>query len=268
MEETMMIPADLPEELSGEGSGEHTPEEEYQPTSDDHGQATQPDAETAATREEDAVPSQEGEDTYWPVYNGEKHPIRMSQREEITTLLQLGMKQRDILPQYERLTRLAAVSGDASVKALIDRLCETQETESLQAAIAAYGEKEGRRFYEMERERHQRRYEALMAEQENRAVQKDDAMRLAEEFAQLQQHYPEMTDVRQLSPQVIATALEKRISLLDAQNRFVISEQKRQKRAEAEAAEAAKATTGTLAHGADTPPSAMDAFLAGLHSRA
>lgn len=205
-----------------------------------------------------------------PVYNGEVRPIRANEREEITTLLQLGMKQREFLPSYERLSRLAKENGMPSVKALIDRMCDRHETHLRERAIGQYGEENGQRFYEMDRAQRERRYEALMSEEAARGQQQreDDARRLAEQFVQLQQEYPQYADVCQVPQQVLESALQNGISLLDAQNRFVLAEQRRQERQKRDSAAAADGSTGSLGGNAQaSKPSVMEAFLAGLHSR-
>ncbi len=227
------------------------------------------DTNTIVPTEETASPDGDETATYLPIYNGNVCPIRADAREEITTLLQLGMKQRDFLPQYERLSRLAADHGDASVKALIDRLCETAEKERFVNAVKTYGETDGKRFYEMERAARERRYEELEREKTSREQQaeNDRAQRLADQFSQLQAAYPEYTDIRHLPREVIQSALTQDISLLDAYHRFTIAEQQRRKQEVSDAAAANKAATGSLAQTDHTAPSAIDAFVSGLYSR-
>ncbi len=227
--------------------------------------------ETAETNGETAPPVSAdtaalSDENYLPVYNGEVHPIRASDRQEITTLLQLGMKQRDFLPHYERLSRLAADSGDKSVKALIDRLCETAEKERLDKAVNTYGEEDGKRFYELERAQRTRHYDEQMRQQRETA-DRTLAHRLADEFVLLQKAHPELGDIRKLPREVIEAAVTEGVSLIDAHNRFMLAEQKRRDEHAAAEQHASATTTGSLSQYGDTPLSAMDAFVSGLHSR-
>ncbi|MBQ3094260.1 MAG: hypothetical protein IJC52_03720 [Clostridia bacterium] len=226
---------------------------------------------TSPAQTESAAQQTPDENTYLPVYNGKVCPVRADDRQEITTLLQLGMKQRDFLPSYERLTRMARDLGMPSVKALIDGLCDARENTLLQEALETYGEEHGRRFYELEKAQREQRYNELTAEKQaqTRAEAEDDAARLAEQFSELAKVYPQCRDIRELPPSVVQTAIAKNIPLLDAYNRFVIAEQQRQQQQAAQSAKAAAQSTGSLADAvADAPSSAMDAFLSGLHRRA
>jgi len=227
---------------------------------------TTPDGsgETASPSSEE--PFAMSDATYLPVYNGEVRPIRADDRREITSLLQLGMKQRDFLPDYERLSRLAADSGDKSVRALIDRLCEAAEKERLDNAVNMYGEENGRRFYELERSERMRRYDELMRQQHTQTAVTPE-VRLADEFVQLQKSHPEIGDIRQLPREVIEAAVVEGIPLADAHNRFVLAEQKRREEHAAKEQDASAASTGSLSQNGDTPLSAMDAFVSGLYSR-
>lgn len=225
--------------------------------------------ETAPPSEENGLSLSREGDAYLPVYNGEVRPIRADDRQEITTLLQLGMKQRDFLPQYERLSRLAADHGDRSVKALIDRLCETDEKERLEKAVSLYGEEDGRRFYELELAERTRRYEETVRQQQDdrQTENRTTAHRLAEEFVALQHTDPTLHDIRQLPREVIETAVVEGISLVDAHNRFVLAQQQRVEAQAALERDASLRSTGSLSQNGETPPSAMEAFISGLHSR-
>ncbi len=210
------------------------------------------------------------EDTYWPVYNGEVCPIKVADREEITTLLQLGMKQRAFLPVYERLTRLAQDANVPSVQAFVEQLYETKEQEYRDAALSAYGDEQGQRVYELEREQRERRYAALAAKQQTVEQESEQArqQRLRGEFEEIRRDYPQYTDIRKLPASVIAEAAEKRLSLVDAHNRFVLAEQRRAAAERKAQLAAASVTTGSLsAQTPDTVSAEREAFLMGLYSR-
>ncbi len=258
MEElTTVIPAD----------GGDTASEQAYPAENDAGEdMTAPSEETAPT-DEPTSDTPNPDEMYLPIYNGEVRPVRANDKEEITTLLQLGMKQRDFLPSYERLSRLAAQTGE-SVKAFIDRLCEDSEQKRLEEAIGEFGEEKGRRYYELDRADRERRYTQLCEQQAATDGSDDHAQRLAMEFVQLREMYPQYSDIRQVPPYVTQSALTNGISLLDAHNRFAIAEQQRQQQSRASSAAAATQSTGSLVSGnGNAKSSVLEAFMEGLHSR-
>lgn len=229
-------------------------------------------SETAPT--DDGAPDAEvltEETVYRPVYNGQETVLKASEREEITTLLQLGMKQRDFLPTYERLSFLAREDGAASVKAWVEQLVQEREEAYRELAVSRYGEEAGARYYAMERQERERRYTARDREAEARSADAQARQardeRLAAEMVDLQEQYPQYRSIREVPQAVVDTALRENISLLDAHNRFVLVEQQRCERAEAQGRRAASHSTGSLRGEPPSAPSAMDAFLAGLHRR-
>lgn len=210
------------------------------------------------------------EGVYLPVYNGEVCPVKATQREEITTLLQLGMKQREFLPVYEQLTRLAKDAGAASVKAFVENLYDREEKQRLEQAVLDFGEENGRRFYELERAERRRRYDELAKQEENRLKEGEQQLvsRMANEFQEIRQEHPEYTDIRMLPPSVVKEALEQGISLRDAHNRFLLAEQRRTAMQAASSKAAAAGSTGSLSQkDGDTSSGEREAFLLGLYSR-
>ncbi len=231
------------------------------------------EAEDEQRQEQSAVEdrTREGEESvYLPVYNGEVIPISAADREQITTLLQLGMKQKDFLPEYELLRQLACDIGVPSVKGLVGLLSKQHEERLRQEAAERYGEEDGKRFYELQRGERLRRFNERTAalEQEQHEKEQETADRLAGEFVELQTAYPQFADIRQVPRAVIETALQKGISLLDAQNRFVLSEQRRTTQTRAMQGQAAAESTGSLADGGGKPENPeMEAFINGLYGR-
>lgn len=234
-------------------------------------QAEQTDGAATSASTLDTASDTTAESMYLPVYNGQVHPVAAADRQEITTLLQLGMKQRDFLPVYERLTRLADDAGAVSVKAFVEQLYDAEEGKRREAALAAYGEENGTRVYELEREQRERRYMQLAEEQvlrENRMAQERE-LSLEREFAALRREYPAYTAIEQLPEEVRMLAATQRITLLDAQNRFVLAEQRRAAAAAAAGKAAAAGSTGSLASpGGEHVSTEREAFLRGLYSRA
>lgn len=246
--------------------GGDTASEQAHPAENDAGEEMTAPSEETASSDAPTSDTSDPDEMYLPIYNGEVRPVRVNDKEEVTTLLQLGMKQRDFLPSYERLSRLAAQTGE-SVKAFIDRLCEDSEQKRLEEAVGEFGEENGRRYYELDRADRERRYRQL-TEQQADANGDDRAERLAMEFVQLREMYPQYSDIRQVPSHVMQSALTNGISLLDAHNRFAIAEQQRQQQSRASSASAATQSTGSLGGGNDNAKSsALEAFMAGLHSR-
>ncbi|MBQ4617049.1 MAG: hypothetical protein IJB27_01585 [Clostridia bacterium] len=211
-------------------------------------------------------------EVYTPVYNGEIISVKASDREEITTLLQLGMKQRDLLPMYEQMTRLAKEEGEPSLKAWVEKRVQEREEMLRLQAVERYGEEDGARFYEMERREREERYRSLSEEQhrrdEERAAWRDRHEAMAEEFCALCAMHPDVTAFRQVPDEVFRVRQEEGISLLDAFNRVKLLEERRVQKAHEASRVAAETATGSLAASPEAPPSAIEAFRAGLRRRA
>ncbi len=227
--------------------------------------------ETAPAAEEAETVGLSEEAVFRPVYNGQEIPLKASQHEEITSLLQLGMKQRDFLPTYERLSFLAKEDGATSVRTWVERLVQEREDAYRELAVSRYGEEAGGRFYALERQERERRFAERDAQAQAQREATDGRLarqeRLAAEMVELQEQYPQYRSVREVPPQVVELSLRENISLLDAHNRFALSERQRLERADTEGRRAACASTGSLRGEPAAPPSPMDAFLAGLHRR-
>lgn len=222
------------------------------------------EAQALQTRTADAADAPcSPEGAYLPVYNGEVCPLRMSEREEITKLLQLGMKQREFLPSYERLRRLAANSGAKSVDAYIEALSEQQEAQWRAEAVERYGEEAGARIYELERAAREPQSPPPAAVHRLGNVE-----RVSDEFMQLQQQQPQYHTLTDVPTTVLSIAAENGISLLDAHNRFTLAEQQRKAGEQRAHSAAARYSTGSLADGGRAAsPSVIEAFRAGLYRR-
>ncbi|MGN0171548.1 MAG: hypothetical protein ACI39E_02040 [Acutalibacteraceae bacterium] len=234
---------------------------------------TDPSQAPPAQNAKDAADEHAGqteETVYMPVYNGEVIPVKASDREQITTLLQLGMKQKAFLPEYEALRQLACDIGAPSVKGLVELLSKQHEERLQREALERYGEEDGKRFYELQRAERLRRFdrETAALEEEQHEKEREAADRLAEQFVELQTAYPQFADIRQVPYPVVQTALQKGISLLDAQNRFVLSEQRRAAQSRRAQEQAARESTGSLADNGEQPENPeMEAFRNGLYAR-
>lgn len=226
---------------------------------------------TAVSETETTLSPSPDEAVYTPVYNGQTVSLRASDREQITTLLQLGMKQRDFLPTYERLSFLAKEDGASSVKAWVEQLVQERETAYRDAAVQTYGAEAGERYYAMERRERERRYTARDPEEQRRQADERERQatneRLAAELIALQAQFPQYGSIRDVPQTVIDTALRDKIPLLDAHNRYTLAEQQRREREQAQSRAAASHSTGSLRGEQGTAPTPLDAFLAGLQRR-
>ncbi|MBQ5840450.1 MAG: hypothetical protein IIW40_00685 [Clostridia bacterium] len=85
--------------------------------------------------------------------------------------------------------------------------------------------------------------------------------RLAEDFIRLSEEFPELNSPAQLPDEVLQTAAEENISLLDAWLRYRWQEEKQVREAARLRALAAQQSAGSLAKGADKRDPAPDSFL-------
>ena len=190
---------------------------------------------------------------FTPVYNGAVTPIKASDTDEVTTLLQLGMKQRAFLPVYEQLEQLAHESGAKSVAEFVKSAYEHNEKKHLDDAISLYGQEGGERFYaydKAERGKAFSRYQQQAADAEQAAIQSRNAA-LAEQFLEMQAEYPEFAEFKDVPKDVIDLSIDKGIHLMDAMARFKRSEERKSAQAIATAQKATAAATGSMTDTAD-----------------
>lgn len=272
-----------PAEQTSEAVVDDTPATEVTET-------TPPAEDTPATSTPDTVPEQTGTETvptedgaptedsaappeevvFTPVYKGQVVPIAASDRQEIETLLQLGMKQREVLPTWERLRQMAHESGMQSVEALVQSLVDNREQRLLEQAISDYGEEKGKRFYEYDKAQREQAFTRHQEEAKNADAAETKALneRLADQFLELQKEYPELTSFSEIPKTVVQTAIEKGIPLLDAMGRYERAEAKKSAAAQAAAATSAKASAGSMQSTEDTGVSAVtNAFKRGFYAR-
>ncbi len=235
------------------------------PSQDTERVSDAPAADVATDASANGVPTAQAnaeEMTYMPVYKGKVIPIKANDREEITTLLQLGMKQREMQPLMEDLQLLATQCGAKSIRELIESSRRSYEEQALSESIAAYGEKEGLARFEREREAAR---QSIAPPTDERAAMHE---RLAGEFIELREAFPDYARVSDLPTDVVQTALTQGISLTDALLRYRHAEQRRVEAEKAAAKSGAARSIGSLQQAAgQTTAAVMDAFLRGLHRR-
>ncbi len=221
--------------------------------------------------QEEAAPQSAAEElVFTPVYNGEVTPIKASDTEEVTTLLQLGMKQRAFLPVYEQLDQLAHESGAKNIAEFVQNAFDYNEQKHLDEAIARYGDEEGKAFYEYQKEQRSKaysRYQEQTAQAEREAVSSRNEM-LATQFVEMQAEYPEYAEFKDVPKAVVDLALDKGIHLMDAMARFKRSEERKGAQAAATAKKGAEAATGSMTDAADAGADPLwEAFMRGVNSR-
>ncbi len=228
-------------------------------TAEDAALLTDGDAETAEAKSngDDAVKAD-----YMPVYKGKVYPMAASDTKEITTLLQLGMKQREMQPLMDDLKLLAAQCGVNSIKELVACSKEASNAQALQAAVNTYGEREGRAYFAAQQER--LRQNVGQPTDERTSLHE----RLAAEFCELRREFTDYTSFGQLPKEVVRAALMQSISLTDALLRYQHRQAKCAQVEKTAANRGAAAATGSLRQASEhRSSSAMDAFLRGLHRR-
>lgn len=277
MEDTMTVQAEVAEPTSEgvqtveKGAVGETPAdvtENTAPTASDAGEATAvAEEETAAT----ATPTEAREIVFTPVYNGEVREIRASDTQEITTLLQLGMKHRDFLPVHEQLKQLAHESGAKSVAEFVNNAFERNEQKYLEEAIASFGKEQGERYYAFQKNERSKAF--MRYQDQEQAAQKqaidDRNARLAEQFLEMQGEYPEYTEFKAVPEEVVELSIQMNIPLLDAMTRFKRAEERKAAAAAQTAKKGEAATTGAMSSVTETGSDPLwNAFLRGARRHA
>ena len=104
--------------------------------------------------------------------------------------------------------------------------------------------------------------EAAEAEAEPTSEPAEDVtQRLAEDFLELAEKFPQFISPQQLPDGVLDLAVEKKISLLDAYLRYRLQEEKKVAAAVEKQQRAAQQSAGSLSRGAVETPPEQDAFL-------
>lgn len=197
-------------------------------------------------------------------YNHESRELSI---DEARTYAQKGMKFDELAPTLEKIRFLADANGK-SVGEMVDALVESQEKQFYQSVLTECDGNEAlaRRLYEAEKSQRQARVESSRKEEAAAAQkEKDDlAKRLADEFVELRQEFPELAEFSAVPKSVLDMAV-KGSNLTDAYLRYQHTESKKASAAKAAQEAAAKASAGPQAAGAgETADPAIDAMLAGV----
>ena len=220
-------------------------------------------SEVSALDEETKAAESENGLVFTPVYNGEVKPIKAEDTARVTTLLQKGMKFEHMAGDLERLHRLASLRGVKSVTALLESLVSEGEAAKKNAYVQQYGKEAGERLWEAE----QRLYSGFEKEQQASEEASREALhkRLASEFIELQEVHSSLNRFTDVPRQVVESALQNGISLLDAYNRHTLQEQQRVASATKQQAANQEAAVGSLASvGRETSDPVWEAFMRGV----
>ncbi len=216
-----------------------------------------------ATREAQAS-GEDAEDgtIFTPVYNGAVMPVKASDTARVTTLLQKGMKFENMADDLERLHQLKTMCGAKTIGDAIGILLAEKEQAKLTEYEEIYGQEAAKKLLEMEKV-HSGTFRET-DEAMDRASREALGVRLSAEFRELREEYPDITQASALPKEVIDTAVQKGISLLDAYNRHTLREQKRAMAATQQHKANQKAATGSLADsGSEASDPVWEAFLRG-----
>lgn len=220
---------------------------------------TTPDAEpTEVVQQPITIPIQ---------YNHESRELTL---EEAQTLAQKGLKFDELSPTLEKIRFLATANGK-SMQEMVDALAESQDKQLYQSILTECDGNEAiaQRLFDAEKAKRQSLYEdnqkqAAAAQEKEKA---DLAKRLADEFVELQQEFPELAEFSAV-PKAVLDAAVKGKNLTDAYLRYQRAESKKVSAAKATQEQAAKVSAGSQAEGAgETTNPTIDAMLAGVWAR-
>lgn len=200
-----------------------------------------------------------------------KHEARELTLEEAQDFAQKGLRYDEIAPTLDKLRFLAA-ANDKEISEMVDALVESQDKKLYDSIMEeCYGdEKLAKRLFEVEKAQRQAKYESAR-QQETAAEQKakeDLAKRLADDFVELQEEFPDITEFSGLPQQVVDTAVKKGISLTDAYLRHQHAENKKITAARTAQEQAAKVAAGPQSAGTgETADPVIEAMLAGVRGK-
>lgn len=186
---------------------------------------------------------------------------------EATEYAQMGMKFESMQGMLDKLNYLAAANNQ-SAKDFIEDMYQTNENmiREKYSAVADGDEKMLEMLITTEHNKNKSQYDAIKkAADEKAAAEYDDQVqRVAREFVQLREEFPEIKEFKELPKGVIAMAEKNNISLLDAKLRYDRAEQVKADKAKQTAKAAGAASAGSAATAGDKNDSATSAMLRGL----
>ena len=214
------------------------------------------------------------EDNFLPVtFN---HESRTLNREDAAKFAQLGLKYQSLLDGgynpdelkdvHSQLDYLAAQKG-VSIKDLVSGLLQSEETLYRQGLEERFPDDEDtvEQLMKLHRNEQKEKYNQILSErksQKEKTVQ-DANERIAKEFSEVKENFPEYSEFAKLPAEVKAAAL-KGENLFNALLRFNHQEKLKIDAAAKQQAAAAKASAGSATNVGEKIDSVSDAFLKGL----
>lgn len=211
-------------------------------------------------------------------YMHEDRNVTLDQARE---LAQKGLKLDGMAKKYampidqmssvlDRLRFLAAASDKASLDELTQGLLAQHNQKLYQSLLSECegNESIAKRLYDAEIEKQQKKYEGVLAaaKNEEEAASQRLTKRLADEFTQLQEMFPQLTAFDKVPRAVVDTAVRQNIPLTDAYLRYQYAQDQRTKEAKASSDAASKASIGAISSApADADP-ALEAARRGVWS--
>ncbi len=213
---------------------------------------TEPEtAATAATPAEE--PEGSSEETVPPedeaVFFTVKHKkqIHSLSRDDAMDYAQKGMKYDDLQPLLESLKYVATSEGKTLAEFVEAIRSQHEDNLFLQLMDRCGDEEIARELLEVEKGKHKAAFESLLEREKNEELETDEAVtqRMAEEFEVLRREFPQYTEFAKVPQSIVREAVEKGVTLLDAQLRYEHRQRIKAENARAAQTAAAKASTGT-----------------------
>lgn len=262
-EETTEETAPAAEEATTAESGEGRASEEQAEKAEktEKGENGAQDAEIGG----EYVPAEE---TPAPAENAEKEAVpapfslgvqwegttRTLSEREATEYAEKGMRYEQLTPTLEKL-QLMAAGYDKGLEEMVDELLAGHDAARLQQLTAeADGNEEiARRLLKAEQAERKHAFEQRQRAAAGEAQSQRDALtqRLAGEFSEMKEEFPDIREFKDIPQSVVNTAIRQGIHLMDAYGRYERAERRRTQAAADTAARAAKSSIGSQR---DIPP--------------
>ena len=188
-------------EQTGEAVGYNTVSEDIDTTAEVTKPAEQTNeaGEVAEGAQEEAADAASGEDVddgliFTPVYNGAVTPIKASDTDRVTALLQKGMKFENMADDLEKLHQLTAAYGAKTTSEMLDLMLEVRENAVKEEYIRKYGKEAGEKLYEVEKTQNAAKRGTFKDADEaaDKASRTAINERLATELVELQADHPDV----------------------------------------------------------------------------
>ena len=173
--------------------------------------------------------------------------LRSLSREDAINYAQKGMKYDSVQPMLDTLKYVAASEGKTLAE-LVEAIRKQNEETTFSRLMDRCGDEEiAKELLAVEKSRHKEAYESLLQREKDEENETDEAVtkRMADDFDVLRKEFPEYTSFEKVPQTIVKEAVEKGITLLDAQLRYEHRQRVKAENARAAQAAAAKTSTGT-----------------------